>query len=66
MLYDTGTTLITPETPDKLAEIIRDTWPNLYRPPANYKNEKRIRTNPSSQEENEKPSGGTQEDHERV
>jgi len=27
-------TMITSETPYKLAEIIRDTWPNLYRPPA--------------------------------
>jgi hypothetical protein len=25
-------TMITSTTPDKLAEIIRDTWPNLYRP----------------------------------
>jgi hypothetical protein len=25
--------MITSETPDKLAEIIRDTWPGLYRPP---------------------------------
>jgi hypothetical protein len=25
--------MITTETPYKLAEIIRDTWPNLYRPP---------------------------------
>jgi glutaredoxin len=24
--------MITTETPHKLAEIIRDTWPNLYRP----------------------------------
>ena len=24
--------MITTETPYKLAEIIRDTWPNLYRP----------------------------------
>jgi hypothetical protein len=27
--------MISSTTPDKLAEIIRDTWPNLYRPPAN-------------------------------
>jgi hypothetical protein len=26
--------MITSETPYKLAEIIRDTWPNLYRPPS--------------------------------
>jgi len=25
--------MITSETPHKLAEIIRDTWPNLYRNP---------------------------------
>ena len=25
--------MITSETPYKLAEIIRDTWPNLYRNP---------------------------------
>jgi hypothetical protein len=25
--------MITTETPYKLSEIIRDTWPNLYRPP---------------------------------
>jgi len=25
--------MITTETPQKLAEIIRDTWPGLYRPP---------------------------------
>jgi hypothetical protein len=25
--------MITSTTPDKLAEIIRDTWPGLYRPP---------------------------------
>jgi hypothetical protein len=24
--------MITTETPYKLAEVIRDTWPNLYRP----------------------------------
>ena len=24
--------MISSETPDKLAEIIRDTWPNLYIP----------------------------------
>ena len=26
--------MISSETPYKLAEIIRDTWPGLYRPPA--------------------------------
>jgi hypothetical protein len=25
--------MISSETPYKTAEIIRDTWPNLYRPP---------------------------------
>jgi len=25
--------MINTETPTKLAEIIRDTWPQLYRPP---------------------------------
>jgi len=29
--------MISSETPDKLAEIIRDTWPNLYRVQKNYK-----------------------------
>jgi hypothetical protein len=29
--------MINQNTPDKLAEIIRDTWPNLYRPPADFK-----------------------------
>ena len=29
--------MITSTTPDKLAEIIRDTWPNLYRPPKDFK-----------------------------
>jgi hypothetical protein len=28
--------MINKETPYKLAEIIRDTWPNLYRPPKDY------------------------------
>jgi len=35
--------MISSETPYKLAEIIRDTWPNLYRPmkmPYNDKNNK--------------------------
>ena len=33
--------MITSETPYKLAEIIRDTWPGLYRPPkVNYNNQK--------------------------
>jgi hypothetical protein len=29
--------MIDENTPDKLAEIIRDTWPNLYRPPVDFK-----------------------------
>jgi hypothetical protein len=29
--------MITSTTPHKLAEIIMDTWPNLYRPSKNYK-----------------------------
>ena len=29
--------MITSTTPDKLADIIRDTWYNLYRPPADFK-----------------------------
>lgn len=29
--------MISSETPYKLVEIIRDTWPNLFRPPANRK-----------------------------
>jgi hypothetical protein len=28
--------VISSETPDKLADIIRDTWPNLFRPPKDY------------------------------
>jgi hypothetical protein len=28
--------MISSETPDKLADIIRDTWPNLYRPNKDY------------------------------
>jgi len=32
--------MISSETPYKLAEIIKDTWPNLYRPPKK-KEEKR-------------------------
>jgi hypothetical protein len=33
--------MITSETPYKLAAIIRDTWPNIYRPPVKtYNNQK--------------------------
>jgi hypothetical protein len=33
--------MITSETPYKLAEIIRDTWPNLYKLPKKPYNEKK-------------------------
>lgn len=33
--------MITTETPYKLAEIIRDTWPNLYRNPQESYNEEK-------------------------
>jgi hypothetical protein len=33
--------MINSETPYKLAEIIRDTWPNLYRPPKVSYNKKK-------------------------
>ena len=34
--------MITTETPYKLAEIIRDTWPQLYRKPQEYYNEENV------------------------
>ena len=35
--------MITSETPHKLAEIIRDTWPGLYRKPEpSYNKEKKL------------------------
>ena len=34
--------MINSETPYKLAEIIRDTWPNLYRPPKQKQKKKNI------------------------
>jgi hypothetical protein len=35
--------MITSETPYKLAEIIRDTWPGLYRKPeVSYNKEKNV------------------------
>ena len=35
--------MISSETPYKLAEIIRDTWPNLYRPmKTDYNEEKEL------------------------
>lgn len=33
--------MISSETPYKLAEIIRDTWPQLYRPPKRDYNTKK-------------------------
>jgi len=39
--------MITSETPYKLAEIIRDTWPNLYRPPKETYNTYSINTQKS-------------------
>lgn len=36
--------MITSETPDKCAEIIRDTWPGLYRKPKERYNEKNTET----------------------
>jgi hypothetical protein len=36
--------MITSTTPDKLAEIIRDTWPGLYRiPQVSYNREKNLK-----------------------
>lgn len=46
--------MINEETPYKLAEIIRDTWPNLYRTIARNKNEKRIQPDTKAREENQK------------
>ena len=37
--------MITSETPYKLAEIIRDTWPQLYRPAKVSYNEKKQQQN---------------------
>jgi hypothetical protein len=34
--------MISSETPYKLAEIIRDTWPQLYRPPKPPKKKKNV------------------------
>ena len=39
--------MISSETPYKLAEIIRDTWPNLYRPT-------KVSYNEEKQQDNEK------------
>jgi hypothetical protein len=32
MIRETNEPMISSTTPDKLAEIVRDTWPGLYRP----------------------------------
>jgi hypothetical protein len=41
--------MITSETPYKLAEIIRDTWPGLYRKPeVSYNKEKQLKKDDSS------------------
>ena len=40
--------MITTETTNKLAEIIRDTWPNLYRPPYKKQENQNEKTNSSS------------------
>ena len=37
--------MISSETPYKLAEIIRDTWPQLYRKPQVYYNNQKILNN---------------------
>ena len=42
--------MITSETPYKLAEIIRDTWPNLYRPPIKTYNTQKILVNEKVQQ----------------
>lgn len=46
--------MINENTPYKLAEIIRDTWPNLYRTPTKKKNEKGIQSNTETREKNQK------------
>lgn len=33
--------MLSSTTPYKLAEIIQDTWPMLYRPPKDFKKEKK-------------------------
>ena len=37
--------MITSETPYKLAEIIRDTWPNLYNSPKETYNDEKDKCN---------------------
>ena len=37
--------MISSETPYKLAEIVRDTWPGLYRKPQVYYNNKKTSNN---------------------
>ena len=34
--------MISSTTPYKLREIIQDTWPNLYRPPKNWKSPSKV------------------------
>lgn len=45
--------MITSETPYKLAEIIRDTWPNLYR----YESQKTQAIGESKEEKDVHPRG---------
>jgi hypothetical protein len=42
MIRETNEPMISSTTPDKLAEIVRDTWPGLYRPPKYLIIKKRI------------------------
>ncbi len=52
--------MIDENTPYKLADIIRDTWPGLYRAPKtsynvyamNYENEERFQSNSKTRKEN--------------
>jgi len=52
--------MISSETPDKLADIIRDTWPNLYRPhkdyvpPALYRSQKLSYNTASTENKNDR------------
>ncbi len=42
--------MITSTTTYKLAEIIRDTWPNIYRPPVKTYNTKKTSANEKVQQ----------------
>lgn len=44
--------MISSETPYKLAEIIRDTWPGLYRKPQVSYNDKKYLNNESEKDNN--------------